>query len=195
MASQPYIGEIRTFGFGFAPVGHALCNGQIVSLTQNTALFSLLGTTYGGDGKTTFALPDLRSRVPIHYGQGAGLSMHVLGENGGVETVTLTTNQLPSHTHIFANNGSSMSALPVKATSQTPVAGSLLAKSIDGSAVGGQPLIYLPAGTAGTTVPLGGLNVAGTISQTGGNQPVSVLQPYLALNFSIALHGIFPSRN
>jgi microcystin-dependent protein len=195
MANTPYIGEIRTFGFSFAPVGNALCNGQILSISQNTALFSLLGTTYGGNGTTTFALPDLRSRVPIHYGQGPGQANYAMGQMSGTDAVTITTNQIPAHTHTFANNGSTMTALPVKATSQTPAAGSLLGRSNDTSTAASQPLVYLPAGTAGTAVPLGGLNIAGTNSLTGGNQPVSVLQPYLALNYSIALQGIFPSRN
>lgn len=195
MGLEPFVGEICILGFTFAPSGYALCNGQIMSIAQNTALFSLLGTTYGGNGTTTFALPDLRGRAPIHVGQGPGLADYAQGQVAGVESATLTSAQLPAHTHSFANNGSALSVITIKATSQIPAAGSQLARTVDGSGVGAQPLIYVPAGTAGATVALGGLNIAGTIGSTGQNQPVSIMQPYLVLNFSIALQGIFPSRN
>lgn len=170
--SQPFIGEIRLFGFNFAPRGWALCNGQILSIAQNTALFSLLGTTYGGNGQTTFALPNLQSRVPIHQGQGPGLSSYVMGQQAGTETVTLLNSQMPAHTH------------------------SLVASS--GDAVSGKP-----AGKflANTTAPIyntsqdGTLLGAQSIGIQGGNQPFSIIQPYLVVNFCIALEGIFPSRN
>lgn len=195
MGIDPFLGEISILGFTFAPAGYALCSGQIMSIQQNTALFSLLGTTYGGNGSSTFQLPDLRGRAPIHFGQGPGLPEYTQGEVGGVPETTLITAQLPAHTHGFTNNGSTLNAMTVKGTSQTPAAGSILAKSVDGSTTGAQPLIYVPAGTAGTTVALGGVNAAGTIAPTGLNQPVSNMQPYLVLNFSIALQGVFPSRN
>src|SRR5580658_742842 len=112
----PYVGEIRMFGFGFAPQGWALCNGQLLPINQNQALFSLLGTTYGGDGRTTFALPDLQGRVPIHMGQGAGLSPYVMGQVGGVENVTLTIAQIPAHTHTV-NGQSSLGTLATPVSS------------------------------------------------------------------------------
>lgn len=195
MGLEPFVGEISILGFTFPPVGYALCNGQIMSIAQNTALFALLGTTYGGNGSSTFALPDLRGRAPIHFGQGPGLPEYVQGEVSGFPETSITPAQLPAHTHSFANNGSALSVITIKATSQIPAAGSQLARTVDGSGVGAQPLIYVPAGTAGAAVALGGLNIAGTIGTTGQSQPVSIMQPYLVLNFSIALQGVFPSRN
>ncbi|WP_010185613.1 phage tail protein [Sphingomonas sp. PAMC 26605] len=194
--SNGYMGQIRTFGFNFAPVGMALCNGTIMAISQNAALFSLLGTNFGGDGQRTFALPNLQSRVPLGMGQGGGLSPYTMGEAGGVESVTLLSQQMPMHGHGFAPTGA-LSAVQTKATDQAPDAGALLARSVDG-VVGSTslPQIYVPAGTAGTSVALGGLNLAaGTTAATGGSQPHPNLQPYLAVNYSIVLAGLFPSRN
>jgi microcystin-dependent protein len=169
--SDPFIGELRLFGFTFAPRGWALCNGQILSIAQNTALFSLLGTTYGGNGQTTFALPDLRGRVPIHFGQGPGLSNYAQGEVAGVESVTLNTTQLPAHTHQVAAAST--------ATSKSP-SGALPAFTSGGSSYGTTPdLAMLP----------------GMVGPSGNNLPHENRQPYLALNWCIALQGIFPSRN
>jgi microcystin-dependent protein len=168
--SEPFIGEIRIFGFNFAPRGWALCNGQILSIAQNTALFSLLGTTYGGNGQTTFALPNLQSRVPVHFGQGPGLSPYVLGQQGGTETVTLNTNQMPNHSHLVA------------ASSVSPNA------SRPGNA-------FLAANGAYQTAPDGTTMNPAMIQGSGGSQPHDNIQPYLTLNFCIALEGIFPSRN
>jgi microcystin-dependent protein len=174
--SNPFLGEIRIFGFNFAPRGWALCNGQILSIAQNTALFSLLGTQYGGNGQTTFALPNLQSRVPVHQGTGPGLSNYVIGEVTGTENVTLLTTQMPAHNHTV-----SIQAFGSDATSAKP-AGKYLANSgaaniynstQDGTLMGAQP----PTGIA------------------GGNQPFPILQPLLVLNFCIAMQGIFPSRN
>lgn len=170
--SDPFLGEIRTFGFNFAPRGWAMCNGQLLPISQNTALFSLLGTFYGGNGINNFALPDLRGRVGINQGQGPGLSPYELGQVSGTETVTLTQNQMPSHNHqVMAND---------TAASATRPAGAVLARVT--AAVYGAA----PDGTV--------MNPA-MISQSGGNQPFGILQPYLCLNFCIALQGIFPSRN
>jgi microcystin-dependent protein len=170
--SEPFLGEIAIFGFNFAPRGWAMCNGQILPISQNTALFSLLGTTYGGNGQTTFALPDLRSRVPVHEGQGPGLSSYDLGQTGGSENVTLTTPQLPLHTHGFTVNASSA------ATSKSPA--------------GNNPAAF---GTVayGSTADL--QMGPDTTSPTGDSAPHNNVQPYLTLNFCIALEGIFPSRN
>lgn len=192
--SNAFVGEIRTFAFGYPPRNTAQCNGQTMQIAQNQALFALIGVTYGGDGRTNFLLPDLRSRVPLHVGQGTGLSNYALGQKAGTESVTLTTQQMPQHTHTFSGAGSVLNAVTDKGMSQVPSAGSQLAKAVDGSSSAAQPLIYFPAGST-NTVPLGGLNVAGTNAIAGGNQPTPILQPYLTLNFCIQLNGIYPSRN
>jgi microcystin-dependent protein len=180
--TQIYVGQIIQGGWNFAPSGTALCNGQLLAISQNAALFSLLGTTYGGNGVQTFALPNLQGRVPIHWGQGPGLSNYVIGQQAGTESATLLQTNLPSHTH-------TLSATTSKATAQPPAAGSLLAHSVDLSGGGSLPAIYFPTGTNPPTVALGGVGL------TGGGQPFSILQPYLAITFCIALFGIFPSRN
>jgi microcystin-dependent protein len=173
--ANPFLGEIRMFGGNFAPVGWALCNGQLLSIAQNTALFSLLGTTYGGNGTTTFALPDLRARVPIHAGQGVGLSSYTLGEQTGAESVTLTVAQLPAHNHIV--NGVASGG------NQASPAGGLPAVESTGTS-----LDYSNAS------PNASMNSA-MLSNTGSNQPHLNIQPVLCVNFIIALQGIFPSRN
>ena len=183
--SEPFLGQICPFGFNFAPRGWAMCNGQILPIAQNTALFSLLGTTYGGNGQTTFALPNLQSRVPLHFGQGAGLSSYSLGQAAGTESVTLLQNNMPQ---MPVN-------LPITATLKTSneegdnarPAGRFPAALTSGSG-------YVSA-TDNSTMAAGAVtgNVSGIVG--GGSQPVPVLQPYLAINFCIALEGIFPSRN
>jgi microcystin-dependent protein len=170
--SEPFIGEIRIFPFNFAPVGWAFAAGQILPISQNTALFSLLGTTYGGNGTTNFALPDLRGRVPINMGTGSGLSPYSLGEVVGVERTTLTVSQLPSHGH-------SVQASDAAATTGRPV-GAVLARTGTNT---------YAAGSDGSTMN------ASMIGNTGGSQPVNIVQPLLALNFCIALQGIFPTRS
>jgi microcystin-dependent protein len=174
--SEPFLGMIATFGFTFAPRGWAFCNGQLLSIAQNTALFSLLGTTYGGDGQTTFALPNLQSRLPLHFGTGPGLSAYDLGEVTGTENVTLTQNQLASHLHAYT-----IPATSLDGTTPVPAANATLANS-------GGDAIY---STAAANVQMAG----GNTTLTGGNQPFSDIQPLLALNFCISLEGIFPSRN
>lgn len=168
--SNPYIGEIRMFGGNFAPAGWAFCEGQLVPIAENDALFVLIGTTYGGDGQETFALPDLRGRSPLHMGTGPGLSTRFIGELGGTETVTLTTNQTPVHNHaVLATTQNAIDAIPE---------GKLLA----------QPEInlYVPGGSA-----LAMNNQI--ISAVGGSQPHSNMQRYLGVSFIISLFGIFPS--
>ena len=168
--SEPFLAEIRMFAGNFAPRGWALCNGQILPISQNTALFALLGTTYGGNGQTTFALPDLRSRVPVHAGQGPGLSNVNLGEAAGTETVTLNQTQMPQHGHaVNASNGGAAASRPA-----------------DSFLAGGGA--YAPASDG--TVMNGGM-----VAVTGGSGPHENRQPYLGVNFIIALEGIFPSRN
>ncbi len=172
--SNPFLGEIRMAGFNFAPVGWAFCNGQIMSIQQNAALFSLLGTQYGGDGITTFALPNLQSRVPIHMGTGAGLSPYFIGQLGGVETVTLNINQMPQHNHLInAASGGGNQANP---SGNYPAVEST-----------GTSLNY-------SNAPNATMN-AQALTNAGGSQPHTNIQPYLCINFIIALQGIFPSRN
>lgn len=172
---EPFLGQIFLVGFNFAPRGFAFCNGQILPISQNTALFSLLGTTYGGDGRATFALPDLRGRAPIHFGQAPGLSLYELGEAAGTEATTLTLPQLPAHTHSF-----NLQASTLVGNAATPAPTTFLAKSSSGAGN------Y--RNSANTT--LGG----GLIGVTGNNLPVDIRQPFLVLNYIIALVGIFPSR-
>jgi microcystin-dependent protein len=170
--SDPFLGELKLFPYNFAPRGWAFCNGQILSIAQNTALFSLLGTTYGGNGQTTFALPDLRGRVPISAGQGPGLSNYSLGQVGGTETETLLIQQMPMHTHLVqASTGDATTSQP---------GGNVLA------AVGGGA--YAAPPTDATMAP-------NMIATSGGSQPHNNVSPYLTLNWCIALAGIFPSRN
>ncbi|MBX2928164.1 MAG: phage tail protein [Saprospiraceae bacterium] len=169
--ADPFVAEIRIFPFNFAPTGWALCNGQLLPLSQNTALFSLLGTTYGGNGKSNFALPDLQGRSPMHPGQGPGLSLRDLGETGGSETVTLLSSEIPAHAHTF--NGVNDSGL----------------QSTPGGAVTARANIYKTA-PAPNLVDMS----VNMIAPTGGNQPHNNLQPYLTLNFCIALQGVYPPR-
>lgn len=173
--SSPFLGEIRMFAGNFAPRQWALCNGQILPISQNTALFSLLGTNYGGNGQTTFGLPNLQGRTPLHYGQGPGLSDYVLGEQGGATNVTLNLTQIPAHSHTVQGD-------TVAGDSGTPTAGGLW------TAVGrGRPAPYGPAAS------LAAMNPA-TIGATGGGQPHDNMSPYLTLTFIIAMAGIFPPR-
>lgn len=178
--SSFYLGQITMFGFGFAPKGWALCNGQTMSISQNAALFALLGTSYGGNGQTTFQLPNLQAAVPISEGQGAGLSSYVLGQNGGTPNVTLLQNQLPSHGHTF--NASKTNAVSATLSGNIPAT----------TTVGSPPGFYANQGTP----PLIFVNLAaGACGTAGGSQPHSNLMPSLTINFCIALTGIFPSRN
>jgi microcystin-dependent protein len=194
--SSLYLGQIIQGGWNFNPRGTALCNGQTLSIAQNTALFALLGTTFGGNGQTTFNLPDLRGRSMVHWGQGAGLSSIQLGQAAGQENVTILSTQMPAHNHTasFAST-SSLNATTTKGTLQTPAAGTIIARGVDntGTAV---PLIYAPSGTTADAA-LGGLNVAGTVTvnPAGGSQPLPIRNPYQGITHVIALEGIFPSRS
>lgn len=175
--SEPFIGEIKLVGFSFAPNGWATCDGQLLAIAQNSALFSLVGTYYGGDGRTTFGLPDLRGRFPMHQGAGPGLSPRNMGQSGGAESVTLTTNQLPSHSHsghVVSGAGEGDRANPSGAY----------------PAVAEEPL--LPYGGTGT-VSMG----AGSVQTdaVGAGQSVPTMPPFRVINFVIALVGIYPSRS
>lgn len=181
------LAEIRMFAGNFAPRGWLFCQGQLLSIAQWTAVFALVGTTYGGNGQTTFGVPDFRGRIGISPGQGPGLPSVDLGEIAGTPTVTLGLNNLPLHTH-----GTSLNASTVTAASQSPSAGAVLGVTRDnvGSAL---PLIYAPSGSA-TAVALGSGSLA-ALGSTGGSQPFSTIQAYLGMNFIFCVEGIFPSRN
>jgi microcystin-dependent protein len=171
--SEPFVGEIRMFAGNFAPRGWAFCDGQLLAVSQNDALFSLLGTIYGGDGRTTFGLPDLRGRIPIHAGHGPSLSERRLGSKGGEEKVTLTANQLPSHTHPIR-------ASATGATDNNP----------QGQLTGESPSIQLYA-QADTNADM----ASSAITNVGGSRSHTNLMPYLCVHFIIALFGIYPSRH
>jgi microcystin-dependent protein len=173
--SDQFVGEIRIFGFNFPPTGWAFCNGQLFPISQNTALFSLLGTFYGGDGKSTFALPDLQGSVPIHQGQGPGLSLRDIGETGGGPAVTLIDSELPAHNHQMAGN---------------TVAGNLSSpgNNLWAPLSGRTPPNLYSSGPANTTMSPSALGIA------GGSLPHNNMSPYLVLNFCIALQGVFPPR-
>lgn len=164
--AEPFLSEIRIMSFNYAPLGWALCNGQFLPINQNQALFSLLGTTYGGNGQTTFALPDFRGRTPIHFGNG-----HTLGERSGQESHTLSISELPTHTHTVSGSQTNAST-PVTTGSVPAAANNVYANPTN----------------------LTALN-SSSITNTGGSQPHLNMQPFLSLNFCIALQGIFPSQN
>ena len=170
--AEPYIGQIKLFAGNFAPRGWAFCDGQLLAVSNNDALFSLLGTIYGGDGRTTFGLPDLRGRIPVHQGDGPGLSNRRIGSKAGEESVTLTTNQLPPHSHTAnAFNGGNSSSPE---------------NNFWGTDPGGQSGMYNPAADQTMSSEI--------ITETGGNGSHTNLQPTLCINYIIALTGIYPSR-
>ena len=171
--ADPFVAEIRIFPFNFAPKGWAWCDGQLLPLSQNTALFSLLGTTYGGNGKSNFALPDLQGRAPMHPGQGPGLSLHDLGETGGTETVALLESEIPSHNHTLR------AATEDPADTNIPSPTASFAQSSGGT-------MYRPT----TDTEMSG----DVLAPTGGDQPHNNMQPYLTFYFNIALQGVFPQR-
>lgn len=173
--SEPFLGQIIAVGFNFAPRGWAFCNGQLLPISQNDALFALIGTTYGGDGQTTFALPNLQSRIPIHQGQGPGLKNYVLGQAAGTETVTLTVNQMPAHTHLA-------SAVVANADQTVPTDALWATESA------GATTFYSDQASDGQMSPT-------AISQAGGSQPHDNLMPYLAVSYVIALEGVFPTQS
>ena len=170
--SSPYVGEIRMFGGSFAPVGWALCQGQAMPISQNETLFQLIGTTYGGDGQNTFDLPDLQGRVPIHQGQGSGISQqYIIGEEGGVEQVTLTTQQMPQHNHAWVcNTGAQNNPSPANAIFATAESATIF--------FSGQPDVSLNTSS---------------VAPQGGSQPHENMQPFLVVSFILSLYGIYPS--
>jgi len=195
---EAFLATIMGWAPNFAPRGWAFCGGQIMSIAQNQALFSLLGTTYGGDGVTTFALPNLFSRLPIGAGQGPGLSNYVLGQMGGTENTTLTTNNMPAHAHPAGTlAGQQTVTTNTGSTSQTTAsAGSILGAPNFLDSASGSTVNVNTFAAAGTTPAVAlAVPVAGATGPAGGSQPFSILPPYLAINWIIALEGIYPSRN
>lgn len=181
---EAYLGLIAMFGFDFVPVSWLPCDGRLLSISANSALYSLLGNTYGGDGTTTFALPDLRGRVPVHYGQGEGLTNHPLGQKFGVERITLSVDQMPTHDH------------------QATATSTLVAEAAAGSAQNPQGRMLAGAKIYADTDPADNRALADDsiatvvqVADTGAGQPFSTMQPILALNFCIAVQGIFPPRD
>jgi len=172
--ADPFVAEIRIFPFNFAPKGWAFCDGQILPLSQNTALFSLLGTTYGGDGKSNFALPNMQANAPMHPGQGPGLSLHDLGETGGSETVSLLESEIPGHSHSMGAQNVPLGSVvtPAGNTLDRPASGNLFNKA--------NPAVVAMADM--------------TLAPAGGDQPHNNMQPYLTLSFCIALQGVYPPR-
>ena len=171
--STPFIGEIRMFGGNFAPAGWAFCNGALIPISENDALFNLIGTTYGGDGQNTFALPNLQSRVPVHAGTGPGGQSFILGESGGQETVTLTVNQIPAHNHVpggFTGTGGQSS--PANGVWASSGAKTLYSDTAPGSAMS-----------------------ADAVKSGGGSQPHDNMIPFLVINFILSLFGVFPTAN
>jgi microcystin-dependent protein len=173
--SEPFIAEIRIFAGNFAPRSWAFCNGQLLPIAQNTALFSLIGTTYGGDGRTTTALPNLKGRAPMHPGRGPGLTSRRLGQKGGAETITLTESQMPQHSH-------PLQAVTQPASTSYPSSSTALARSVNGYS-------YKTGATADSSMNTGALLPA------GGGQAHNNIQPFLTTNFIIALAGLYPSRD
>jgi len=171
--ADPFVAEIRIFPFNFAPKGWAWCDGQLLPISQNTALFSLLGTTYGGNGKSTFALPDLQGRAPMHPGQGPGLGLHDLGETGGSDTVTLLQSEIPAHAHPARANTIDLGDTNI------PSPNAVLAQSSGGT-------LYQTTSNAQAAPQ--------ALTPAGGDQPHNNLQPYLTFYFNIALQGVFPPR-
>lgn len=174
--SQPFVAEIKMFAGNFAPRGFAFCAGQTMSISQNSALFALLGTTYGGNGTVTFGLPDLQGRVPMGAGAGSGLTSRAWGEKAGGETTSILTSNLPQHTHPLLGSAN-------VGTQNAPVPNAMLAQSSQRDAQ------FVDLSGAGALVSMGPTGIA------GGNVPISIVQPYLAIYFIIALQGVFPSRN
>ena len=197
---EAFMGLICNWAPNFAPRGWAFCQGQLLPVAQQTAMFALLGTTYGGNGQTTFGLPNLSGRVAMTVGQAAGGASHVQGESGGSESVTMTMSQMPMHTHTAMPNltGGAIPATTAAATVAGPGNGNIPAAPNGEAAQIGEAVTvngYAPASTANTTLPAGPVTGTVTIGMAGGSQPLPIVQPYLVVQSIICLQGIFPSRN
>jgi microcystin-dependent protein len=186
--SEPFIGQIQIFGFNFAPRGWAFCDGQLLPIAQYSALFSLLGTTYGGDGRTTFALPDMRSRTPVHPGTGPGLDTIRQGQKGGAPTSTLTVAQMPSHNHTATATATTTVKAFEGGANRLDPQGNAWAEA-------GEDIYSTEAANVNMQANLVDVNVDVTVNNNGGSQPISIRDPFLGVYFCIALQGIFPSRD
>ncbi len=186
--SDPFIGQVWLVGYNFAQRGFSLCSGQLLPISQNTALFSLLGTTFGGDGRTTFGLPDLRGRAPIGVGSGAGLTNRQWGERGGLEQTVLTVNEMPSHTHTAVFTTKNLVAQRASGTKRNPEGNFLAGDSSSDNT-------YIDTSTASVNMNAECLDLAVTNTNAGSNIPFSVMSPYLGMYYEIALQGVFPSRS
>ncbi len=208
---EGYLGVIEALGFNFTPLHYGACAGALIAISQNTALFSLLGTAFGGDGRTTFGLPELRGRVPMGWGTGPGLPPYTMGQKTGLESVTLNSTHLPAHTHshTYSGGGGGTLAAQVEVASnsggkkETPADGDYIAGP--GNALGiVQDSLFLSPGDVTSTVPIGGVSITGdggfdsnafSIQHTGQNYPFSIVQPSTVINFAICMQGMFPSRS
>lgn len=184
MSTEPFIGEIKILGFNFAPRGYQTCSGQLLSINSNTALFSLLGTYYGGDGQSTFALPDLQGRTPIGQGQGQGLPRYDIGEKAGATSATILITNMPAHNHTLNAVSAKLKASSANADEASPQS--------NFPAVAASPNYSGNGATAG--VYTGGVELSGATDASGSGLPIDILNPYLVINYSIATEGIFPSR-
>jgi microcystin-dependent protein len=194
MASQPFMGQIQAFGFPFNIVGWVPCDGRLLSIAENTALFTLVGTTYGGDGQSTFGVPDLRGRVPIGMGNGQGLSPRTIGQFAGTESVTLLQSQMPTHSHVLTATGGNFMVSSQNGTAPAPSTTANTIGAAHDPANNNTNNAYnniLPDITLNT----GAGSASATISVSGGSQPVENLEPFLVINYSLCTEGIFPSRN
>lgn len=187
MSTEPFIGEVKLFAFNFAPKSYSQCNGQTLSIAQNSALFALLGTTYGGNGQTTFSLPNLQGRFPISQGNGAGLPSHTIGEQSGNTNVTLLSSNLPAHMHTL-NNSQVKIAVNGSNGGENAPDGAFPGTNTNAAA-------YASASTPGSKFAPSAGSLGGTTDITGSSYPVGIMNPYLVMNYCIALYGIFPSRN
>ncbi len=179
--SSPYVGQILMFGGNFAPSGWMFCNGQLLPISEYDTLFNLIGTTYGGDGQETFALPNMQSRIPIHQGQGGGLSNYIIGQTGGTESVTLTTNQIPQHSHVPVASSN-------PGTNSIAASNTILSTENSTAQGGGNAFTYLPPGGAQAQMANSSIGI------TGSNLPHNNIQPCLAISYCISLFGIFPTQ-
>ncbi|HEU4788645.1 MAG TPA: tail fiber protein [Flavobacterium sp.] len=184
MSTEPFIGEIKILGFNFAPIGYQTCSGQLLSISSNAALFSLLGTYYGGDGQSTFALPDLQGRTPIGQGQGQGLPNYVIGEKAGTTNVSILTTNMPEHNHTLNAVSAKLKASSANADEASPQSNfPAVAASANYSGNGATAGVYT-----------GGVEISGSTDTNGSGVPLGIMNPYLVVNYSIATEGIFPSR-
>ncbi|WP_296272411.1 phage tail protein [Pseudomonas sp. UBA6323] len=197
---EVFIGTIQPFAFPYAPAGWAFCNGQLLAISQFNALFALVGTTYGGNGSSTFGLPNLQGRMPIGQGAGGGLTNRPIGQMGGIENITLTPNNMPMHTHSITSALTVATNVQLAATASNPVSAPTATNSFIGASGSGPGSATIYSDALGSTpVTLQGVSssLGGTVTAAaaGGSQPFGLMNPFLAVNFSIALNGIFPSRN